>query len=426
MKTAALVAAGILALAATGLASPAWSERLAPQTRLRVSVIQWMPTKGTYERWDALGGEFVVSRSGTVVLPVIGAVAVGDLDGAGLAAEIAKRLKDKLALVDKPDTTVDILDYPPIYVVGEVMKPGEYHYREGMTVLQALALSGGEAKPTEKQSLEEIRLVGDLQGIDSDIVRTEARIARLNAETTGAKEIRFPAVAGDDETASEVFAQEKIIFSARANELERQEKSLAELRELLAAEINVLMEKIKAADASIKMAETELANVTTLVDKGIAVASRKSDLERALATYRTDRLDQVTAVMRGRQAITEATRNSDGLRDRRQTEIASDLQMAQANLAALKRNREISQKLLFKTLGTRTDPRRGNGVTAFTITRTQNGSPSEIPASASTAVIPGDVIAVASGALRGSGADVSSAAPGPISTTDLSPAEASQ
>lgn len=420
------MAAGILSLIASAPAFPALSDALAPQTKLRVTVIQWMPTKGMYERWDALGGEFTVSQAGTVVLPVIGSVPVHDLDGAGLAAEIAKQLQEKLVLVDKPDTTVEILDYPPVYVVGDVMKPGEYRYREGMTALQALALGGGERRSAEAQSQEEIKLVGDLQRIDTDIIRSTARIARLEAEMSGAKEISFPTVSADDQTAQQIFAQERIIFDARANELERQTKSLGELHELLNAEIDVLAEKIKAADASIKAAENELTNVTGLVEKGLAVASRKSDLERSLAGYRTERLDQVTATMRARQAITEATRNADGLRDRQQTDVATSLQSEQANLGNLRRNRDISQKLLLKMLGSRSTSGKGAATITFTITRTQDGSTNKISASDGSILMPGDVISVVSARPATADAESSSAATGTISTTDLSPDEAGQ
>lgn len=369
---------------------------LAAQTKLRLTVIQWMPPKGVYERWDALGGEFVVTQSGAVVLPVIGAVPVGGMDSSQLAAEIAGRIQKKLMLVEKPDTTVEIIDYPPVYVIGDVAKPGEYRFREGMTVLQALALSGGQLRATEEKSQDNIKLVGELQEIETDIVRSTARIARLSAEMAGASEIRFPAVAPDDEMAKQIFAQERIIFAARANEIKRQTASLAELRGLLDAEVNVLQEKIKAADISIKAAEDELAGVKTLVDKGLAVASRRSDLERALAGYRTDRLDQITATMRARQGITEATRNADGLLDRQQTEIASTLQSEQANLSKLRMQRDVSQRLLLKTLAA-SSPSAGTSEKAsltFAITRNEKGMPAQSAASALTAVVPGDVISI--------------------------------
>jgi protein involved in polysaccharide export with SLBB domain len=398
-----VLATGAVALIAACLATPAQSSgsHLVPQTKLRLSVIQWMPTKGVYEQWQALSGEFVVAQDGTIELPVVGSVSVADLDSAGLASEIAKRIQTKIGLVQKPEATVEIIEYPPIYVVGDVTTPGEYRFRDGLTALQVLALSGGAYRsPVVKdRSNEVITLSGQLQGIGTDIVRKKAEIARLEAEMSGSTDIKFPAMTaeGTDNTiVSEIFAREKIIFMARAKELDRQTKSLAELCELLKAEIDVLGEKIKAADANIESAEKELATVTVLVDKGIALASRKSDLERTLANYRTDRLDQVTAVMRARQATTEATRNMEGLRDAQQTEVASELQKEQGELEQLVLKRNVSQKLLFDALGSASEtgePGADQAVT-FVIVRRDGSEPKEITATESTSLLPGDVIKV--------------------------------
>lgn len=396
---------------------------IVPQTKLRLAVIQWMPTKGEYQQWDALSGEFVVSQAGTVVLPVIGSVAVGDFDSEGLAAEIAKRLQEKIALVNKPGTIVEIIEYPPVYVVGDVTQPGEYRFREGLTVLQALALSGGEFRSGNggQPPREEIKLVGELQGINTSIARIRARMARLEAEMSGSKEIRFPSLTPDSvdkRVAAGIFAQEKIILSARANELDRQTKSLAELRNLLNAEIAILEEKIKAADIGIGAMEGELAAVAALVDKGIALPSRKSELERILAGYRADRLDQITAIMRARQSITEATRNLDGLRDQQRTEIAAELQSKQADLDQLTIKREISQKLLLDILATDLNPAGIGDASSvdFTIQRKENGVPTEIPATELTVLMPADVLKVAvhSPTAPGGGDSVPTADPGSV------------
>lgn len=372
--------------------------RLPQQTKLRVTVLQWMPMKGVYEEWTALGGEFVVSNAGTIVLPVVGTVSVGTMDTAELAEEISKRIQAKTELVSKPDTTVQVLEYPPIYVVGDVTKPGEYQYRPGLTVLQAIALSGGELQPSESQATDEIRLVGELQGYEAGILRAEARIARLQAEMTGSPEISFPALhAGEDSgLAAEVFGQERIIFAARANEIDRQSKSLSELRDLFSAEIEVLEEKIKSADMGIKSAEQELTAVKTLVDKGLAIASRQSDLERALANYRADRLDQVTAIMRARQNITESTRNLEGLHDKQQTEVAAQMQNEQGNLDQLKLTRDVSQKLLLDLLAKKNRLALSGtpGGAELTIKRHDGGVETVTGASESTLLGPGDVVEV--------------------------------
>ncbi|MGB3834555.1 MAG: SLBB domain-containing protein [Mesorhizobium sp.] len=384
-------------LAAMLLASPAHADeaRLLPQTRIKLSVLQWDPAKGEYEDWQALGGEFVVSQAGTVQLPVLGAVPVGKLDGAGLAAEVAGRLQARLGLIARPDTTVEIVDYPPIYVVGDVTKPGEYRFRAGITVLQALAVSGGPLRALGASSSDQIRLAGELKEAGNLILRSRVRIARLQAELDGAAEPDFRAAqAGDGvpKAVADIVARERVIFSARSNELSRQSRALADLRDLLNAEINVLQEKIKAADMAIQNAQKELNSVTVLVDKGIAVASRKSDLERLLASLQVDRLDQVTAIMRARQNITQATRDLDGLQDRQRTEVAAELQQEQAALEQALLKQSTTQKLLLDLLSSAAPSADADML--FSVVRSEAGKENVFAATEATALEPGDVVKV--------------------------------
>ncbi len=42
-----------------------------------------------------------------------------------------------------PKVSVEVLNYRPFYIIGEVDKPGEYPYTSGMNVLNAVAVAGG-------------------------------------------------------------------------------------------------------------------------------------------------------------------------------------------------------------------------------------------------------------------------------------------
>jgi polysaccharide export outer membrane protein len=46
-------------------------------------------------------------------------------------------------IVRDPRVNVEIALYRPFYILGEVKKSGEYPYRVGMTVLDAIASAGG-------------------------------------------------------------------------------------------------------------------------------------------------------------------------------------------------------------------------------------------------------------------------------------------
>ncbi|MBY5766541.1 exopolysaccharide biosynthesis protein [Rhizobium leguminosarum] len=369
----------------------------APQTKIRLTIVQWMQSKGQYERWDALGGEYTVSDEGAVFLPFLGSVSVGNRDNPSLTNEIAKRLQEKIGLVQPPAVTIEILEYPPIYVVGDVTTPGQYKFRSGLTVLQSLAMSGGPFRATSLQQSQTIKLAGELREIDHSLLRSTAKLARLQAEMTGAKEIIFDQTLGvNQQYAAGIYNEERVIFQARANALDRQSKALTELRDLLNSEVGMLGEKVQGSEDNIKSIEDQLTSVKTLVSKGLTVSSRQLDLERLLTTYRSDRLDLVTAIMRGRQAISETTRNLEGLYDTRRSEVASELQSEQASLDQLKLKREMTQKLLLDDLaagGSSNITDEALPLT-FTVSRRSEGQIRQFQASETTALIPGDVVRV--------------------------------
>lgn len=91
---------------------------------------------------DTLTGEFRVSDSGMIALPLLGAVHAADLTPDGLASHVSGALI-KGKLYTAPSVSVEITGYRPIFVLGEVSKPGQYPYQPGMTVVTAAAVAGG-------------------------------------------------------------------------------------------------------------------------------------------------------------------------------------------------------------------------------------------------------------------------------------------
>ncbi|CAN7740240.1 exopolysaccharide biosynthesis protein [Rhizobium leguminosarum] len=381
-----------------GAVSPALADSapLAPQTKIRLTVVQWMPSKGQFERWDAIGGEYTVSDAGEVSLPFLGPQPVG-LDNTSLTNEIAKRLQAKMGLAQAPAVTIDVLDYPSIYVVGDVTAPGQYKFHSGLSLLQSLAMSGGPLRAAAQQQSETIKLAGELQEIDHSLLRSSAKLARLQAEMAGTKEIVFDQPpATDQQYAESLYQEERVIFQARANALDKQSVALVELRNLLTAEIDTLEEKLKGSDDNIQSVEEQLTSVKTLVQKGLTITSRQMDLERLLTTYRSDRLDLVTAIMRGRQAINETTRNLEGLSDTRRSEVASEVQAEKATLDQLKLKRDTTQQLLLEELsnGARANNRGEDLPLTFIVSRRDKGQVNQFQAAETTELVPGDVVRV--------------------------------
>jgi protein involved in polysaccharide export with SLBB domain len=90
---------------------------------------------------DKLTGDYDIDPNGFVSLPLAGTIPAAGLTKRELEAALAKQLKS--AYLRNPKVTVDVVNFRPYYVLGEVQKPGEYQFRSGLNVLSAIAVAGG-------------------------------------------------------------------------------------------------------------------------------------------------------------------------------------------------------------------------------------------------------------------------------------------
>jgi polysaccharide export outer membrane protein len=90
---------------------------------------------------ESLTGEFQVGGSGKVSMPLIGEVDAQGLSVAQFQKAVETRLKD--GYLREPKVSVEVLNYRPFYILGEVKKPGEYPYTNGLTVMNAVATAEG-------------------------------------------------------------------------------------------------------------------------------------------------------------------------------------------------------------------------------------------------------------------------------------------
>jgi polysaccharide export outer membrane protein len=112
-------------------ASSAESYVLGPNDRIRLKV---------YGEPD-ITGEYEISNSGQVSIPLAGHITAAGATTRQLEKSIASALAK--GIVRDPRVNVEIAQYRPYYIIGEVKKSGEYPYRHGLTVLDAVASAGG-------------------------------------------------------------------------------------------------------------------------------------------------------------------------------------------------------------------------------------------------------------------------------------------
>lgn len=117
-----------------GLPPPIESSTIGPDDVFRMQIV------GEKD----LPEEYQVSSDGTVDLPYIHRIQAAGLE----APELAQLVRDKLVadqILKDPSVIVTIKEYrsKKITVLGQVQKPGSFPFASGMTLLQAVSVSGG-------------------------------------------------------------------------------------------------------------------------------------------------------------------------------------------------------------------------------------------------------------------------------------------
>ena len=89
----------------------------------------------------SLSGDYDIDPNGMVSLPLAGTVKAVGLTQAQFEKELAQKFRSEY--LRNPKVTATILQFRPIYIVGEVEKQGEYPFKTGLNVLTAMAAAGG-------------------------------------------------------------------------------------------------------------------------------------------------------------------------------------------------------------------------------------------------------------------------------------------
>lgn len=148
---------GLVMMLSGNLQAASEQYRLGPGDKVRVTVF------GD----DQLSGEFQVDATGAIAMPLIGEVDAHGRTTSELATAVAEKLsKDYLK---NPKVSVEVIDYRPFYILGEVKNPGSYPYVNGMRVMNAIALAGGFTYRAREGHMKINRDVGgQVQELDAD------------------------------------------------------------------------------------------------------------------------------------------------------------------------------------------------------------------------------------------------------------------
>lgn len=392
MQLSHQMAAIAIFTASACLASPASAQyRLGPGDRVEVTV---------YGAPD-LQRRMAISADGTVAIPLIGNVVVNGMT----LNEAKERLQVLLAergIVKTPDVSIDVTEYRPFYMSGDLSKPGSYPYQPGMTVRQAVALAGGYDLVRfhfgQNPFVQAAELRADYDTLRNELMRERLRLARVIAEMDDSPVADFGKFK-DIPTDPKVFDEAAVIEKRRlADNLEnalRERSSLTRSAALAKERLATLADQVSEEFAGTKQQEDQVEKVRQLYDKGLVAAQRLLDEQRSALLSRSRLASTASEAAAAKRASEEASRQVERYDETRKANLLREKSDVISNLDKLQ-SRITSTAEKFAIIGSARSAvvSAGGTVPEVTIFRRRGGAVQTLRTDEDAALEPGDVVEV--------------------------------
>lgn len=319
-----------------------------PGDKLALKVLEWLPARGEYREWTAIGGQYEVSGAQTIAIPFLGDVGTQGRDMSALSSEIAGRLQSEMTLATKPAVSIEFIQRASIFVMGGVQSPGAVPFQPGMTVGKAVALAGGyyrEAGATLRLERDVISAQATMRLAEYQAARSLARMARLENELADRPTIAPPTEAAVP-VPTPILEEEQRILDVRRDARATRIASIQNVKKLATDQVKAVKEKAANIDTQIQSLRKELQDVQGLVGRGLATNSRGFTLERTLADFEGRRIDLDLAMLQAELQIGQADRDVVNVETEFRSRASNELQEARGELERNLNSLETASALL--------------------------------------------------------------------------------
>lgn len=341
-----------------------------------------------------------VDVDGAVALPL-----VGEVPAAGLAVvELRRRITEGLVAgraIKDPNVTVELVEYRPFYVAGDVARPGAIPYRPGLTARIAVALAGGYDAlrfRTENPLLMAPEIRGQYEAAWVELLRRQARSLTLQAEADGRDAADLSALAAAPLSRATVVAlseSEARDLKLRVADFGRQ-KQFQE-RALDRVKANVADLETGAQQQGVIVArQREAADRTSIsYARGVSPVMRAEEENRALAALTSQLQDTTARLVAARKECDEASRGVERLVEERRQRLLREGQDALVDIERLRSQVKASGERLLYAGAVKAQVQRGGRGPDLVVHRRVDGATRAIPVAEDGEVLPGDVLDVA-------------------------------
>jgi len=345
------------------------------------------------------GGQFLIGPDGTFRHPLVGAIPAAERTREAVEGDLKQRLAQRLAY--DVHLSVDVAIYRPVYVIGDVVRPGELAYTPGLLTFTALAKAGGvpSVRQLPPNQLAEAALAErDLRVAEAELCGFLLRRAALDAALSDAPKISMPPELrpmAQSPLVSELLIRETALLEGDRTRMRRWLEMTRSEQDQLETEIAALTNEQGALAAQAKLIDGELQNMLGLARKGLVTSERVLDLQRFKADNEADRFRMASFMSRARQQQTELEtrlrRAEEELRQdrlRQRLAVETDIERARARIDGARTQLALRSQVAV------TDQMLGRSEPGFTVTRNTARGPQVLNAATATPLHPGDVLEV--------------------------------
>ena len=355
-----------------------------------------------------------VQLDGSISYPLLGTFVVAGLPPSEVLAKIRATLptrvfrqrspdgRQNVVVIEADQVTASVVEYRPIYVNGDVSRPGEQVYRPLMTVRQAVALSGGYEIMRFRMNnpfLESADLRSDYESLWTEFAKEQARIWRMrkelgdedNLDQKVLRDVPIPA-----STISQITRLEAEQLKSRQDDYLREREFLQHGTKQADEQIVVLSEQLQKEEQGLQADTEDLRRATELFSKGAVPMPRITDARRALLLSSTRKLQTISQVMYTKRQRNDFSRQLEKLDDQRRINLLRELQDGAVRLNQIRAKLQaVGEKLQYTSL-MRSQLIRGTGSKPqITIIRKEEKGRKSFIAEEDSELQPGDVVEVA-------------------------------
>lgn len=343
-----------------------------------------------------LSGEYTVQQDGHMFLPLLGSTAAAGMDLKQLQAqlELAYRgIFGRAAAV-----SVLLVDREPVYVVGPVLRPGTFKFAPGLTVLHAVAMSGGMDNGTAEVS-QFLELLRERERMQRSMERIKILLARstvLRAERAGATPEATPRLielAGEAHAArllGEIASMRKLA----AHSLKAQVASLEATIEAGKKELLLLHTRVDHLKSNIANRLERLTVVRQLHERGNSGGIQVNQAQSDLVDVQERMQEALAAITRVEQRIAQTMQEKVKLLTDAQIELERDLHATETEIAQEEVTVSMVRNVVSALTRTSDSPLVGKAEMRFDIVRRTSSGVEELSATETSVLQPGDLVRV--------------------------------